>query len=959
MNARFFFFLLWLPLALSANKVDVNTAQKVSDNVIFKHGKSYEEYRLLPVHTLDHQGITCIYLFAYEPGGFVLVSADDAAIPVLGYSTDDTAPWPIQSPSVKAWLEAYCHEIYQISQNKDGNQLTKHLWEEALTGSSQPSLMDVEPLLSTKWGQKCYFNANCPADAQAAPDLCGHTYTGCVATAMAQIMKYHNWPATGMGSFAYTLPQYGQQAANFGQTTYSWSQMPNLLVSSNSFVAELLYHCGVSVMMGYGIQASIAFDGAVVNALKTYFNYNPNLTLVTRSSLPSNTQWDSLLINELVNARPVYYSGVGEAGTHAFVCDGYRESDGKFHFNWGWNAYYNGYYTIGNLNPGGSTYNQSNTAIIGIKPNPFQTIVKLVSPPVGSMLKQGQPVTIKAKVTYGHAQELHLYIDQQKVAQVPSDSMLFIWNTMYEPLGFHTIRVEAVNEFEMVTDSLLLNLSQWEERPTQMPIPNINLTLLDMVDSLTAWGIPQTNAPLKNPVYFVKTTDGGETWATKEITTVPITPPSMLCGIDTTHAWLAFPFGALNNQGVYITVDGGTSWSRQACFNGTNSRARLVHFFNVNQGVAIGDPVGYFEIYTTQNMGISWQRLPTANIPLPLATELVVDNSLSVAGETVWFATTLGRLFKSTDYGYHWTAVQSPVNTSFYPFFKDAMNGLFVDKSQANEPMLYRTADGGSSWQFVNTEGPFLGYDLCYVPNTPGTWVSTGCTSGHAGASFSLDDGSTWQAFVGTDSIAFYDVAFSSNHHGLAGGTTLNDSMRGAFRFSDTLQTNPQPPQELSITNQGDDAVLNWLPPIGNPGNLQAYHLYREGLFMASVAPNVLTFTDYDLSNGYYHYCIKAVYTNASSPQLCASTSFTVGMTALQEPSLIAIYPNPTHSVVIVTAETMIDELNLFTLEGKLILRKLPAQNTAEIYLNHLQKGIYILKVTLNGGVFRTKLVKW
>jgi photosystem II stability/assembly factor-like uncharacterized protein len=958
MNARFFFFLLWLPLALSANKVDVTTAQKVADNVIFRQGKPYEGYRLHAGHTLDNQGLTCIYLFNYEPYGFVLVAADDAVIPVLGYSTEDSAPWPIQSPSAKAWLESYSHEIYRIRQNKLDNQRTKHLWAEALSVAFKASSLDIEPLLNTKWGQKCYFNEDCPTDAQAAPDLCGHTFTGCVATAMAQIMKYYSWPATDMGSFAYTLPQYGQQAANFGQTTYNWSQMPNLVVSSNPFVAELLYHCGVSVMMNYGVQTSIAFDGAVVNALKTYFNYNPRLTLVTRSSLQSNTQWDSLLVNELSYGRPIYYSGVGEDGSHAFVCDGYRESDGKFHFNWGWNAYYNGYYTIGNLNPGGSTYNQSNTAIIGIQPNPFQTIVKLSSPPVGSMFKQGQAVNIKAKVTYGHAQDLLLYIDRQKVAQISGDSLTYSWNTIFEPLGFHNIHVEAVNEFETVADSLLLNLSRWEEKSTRLQLPGLKLTTLDVVDSSTAWGIPQTNSALKNTEYMVKTTNGGETWTSKPITGVPISPPSMLCGVDTLHAWLAFPFGMLNNQGVYITVDGGNSWSRQACFNNTNSRARLVHFFNVNQGVAIGDPVAYFEIYTTGNMGISWQRVPSVNLPMPLPAEVVADNSLSVVDETLWFATSFGRIFKSIDKGFHWTAIQTPADTAVEPIFKDQLHGLLVDRNTASEQILYRTADGGINWDLVNTTGPFLGNDICYVPNTPGTWVSTGCLAGHSGASYSFDDGTTWQRFAGTDSIPFYEVEFCSNHFGLAGGTTLNDSTRGAFRFTDTLQASLEPPQDLTVTSIGTDAVLDWLPPIGNLGNLVAYAIYREGLFIASVAPTLLTYTDNGLSNGYYHYCIKAAYTNGSSPQLCAATAFTVNAPYREQMAEVKISLMDFSQHLYITASDAMDEIRFYSMAGQMILKMPRPENPVLINLNPLQKGLYLVEVVINGKKHVRKVVK-
>lgn len=432
----------------------------------------------------------------------------------------------------------------------------------------------------------------------------------------------------------------------------------------------------------------------------------------------------------------------------------------------------------------------------------------------------------------------------------------------------------------------------------------------------------------------------------------------MLCGVDTLHAWLAFPFGMLNNQGVYITVDGGTSWSRQACFNNTDSRARLVHFFNVNQGVAVGDPLGYFEIYTSGNMGISWQRVATANIPLPLPTELVVDNSLDVAGETLRFGTTMGRVFKSTDKGYHWTATSTQLSSAVKPYFRNELTGLLVDKSQPNNPVLYRTNDGGISWESVNPLGPFLGNDLCYVPNTAGSWVSTGYASGYAGASYSLDDGTTWQRFAGTDSIPFYEVEFCSNHFGLAGGTTLNDSTRGAFRYTDTLQASLEPPQDLTITPIGTDAVLDWLPPIGNIGNLVAYAIYREGLFIASVAPTLLTFTDNGLSNGYYHYCIKAIYSYGVSIKECAAISFTVGVDATPPDNSVDAVPNPFTDEIIIRSVGKIDEVKLLSVAGQCIINLRPDMYSVRLSLSHLPSGVYILQSKSNKKVFINKVIK-
>ena len=206
----------------------------------------------------------------------------------------------------------------------------------SISRTCTPSI--VGPLLVTTWDQIAPYNALCPSDPNARPDCNGRVLTGCVATAMAQIMKYHEHPPQGVGSHSYTHSTYGTLSANFGDATYQWSNMPPALTAeSSSDVATLMYHCGVAVEMDYGAEGSSPTKD-VPNALSTYFGYDQSIKHIYQSNYKSD-DWYTILRTELDAGRPIYYSGDNGVDGHAWVCDGYN-SENHFHFNWGWGGDY-------------------------------------------------------------------------------------------------------------------------------------------------------------------------------------------------------------------------------------------------------------------------------------------------------------------------------------------------------------------------------------------------------------------------------------------------------------------------------------------------------------------------------------------------------------------------------------------------------------------------------------------
>jgi hypothetical protein len=354
------------------------------------------------------------YVFNILPAkGFVIVAGDDAVMPILGYSGESNFDPEKIPENVARWLEGYKKEIqFIVAKNIPAADAIKNQWLRLTTNSTlyarPASITSVNPLVQTLWDQSPDYNALCP----------GGSVTGCVATAMAQVMKYWNYPATGTGFHSYNPPNngYGTLSANFGSTTYQWNAMPLQLTGANTAVATLMYHAGVSVDMNYSPQSSGAYvvssQSPVTNcaeyALKTYFGYRNTLQGLTRANY-TDLQWTALLKTELDAARPIIYAGFGNGGGHCFVNDGYDNND-FFHFNWGWSGQFDGFFQINALNPGGvgtgggaGGYNSGHQAIVGIQPPvslPQTYSMQLYNfvTPSASTIGYGQAFTVSANI---------------------------------------------------------------------------------------------------------------------------------------------------------------------------------------------------------------------------------------------------------------------------------------------------------------------------------------------------------------------------------------------------------------------------------------------------------------------------------------------------------------------------------------------------------------------------------
>lgn len=290
-------------------------------------------------------GTPVYYVFNAKNGrGFIIISADDKAIPVIGYSYESSF---VADNVSDVTITVLNNAVKTVKSNS--TEISKHV----ITRTSSTKLIKTP-----EWSQEVPFNAQIP----------NHRLVGCVGTAMATVMKYHNHPLKGNGSL---------DGTNFN-VQYAWDNMrtdnyrSGYSMDEAEAVSTLMAHCAISIKTDFGMSGSSAFEVRVPAALISYFGYDPGVSYKKRSET-DRTTWDAIIVNEINENRPVIYSGQDMSAGHAFVCDGYemRGSVPYFHINWGWGGSANGYFSSDALNPTVSTshsFNDQTTIIYNIKP---------------------------------------------------------------------------------------------------------------------------------------------------------------------------------------------------------------------------------------------------------------------------------------------------------------------------------------------------------------------------------------------------------------------------------------------------------------------------------------------------------------------------------------------------------------------------------------------------------------
>lgn len=375
-----FFAIAAMFLTASAEKVEKEEARTVARNFVYEtslmyyNPVDYNSVSFSDLYTEFSNDEAAYYIFNINTGGFVIIAAEDAVTPVLGYSMEGDGYTPATENQVfESWMQSYVNQIDYLRNNpsKASTEIAEK-WTHYLNASpadlakSTRSNRDVSPLLTNTWNQDYPYNVFCPEDENGPG---GHAYAGCVATAMSMMMYHYKYPPQGVGQSSYYCYPYGTLSADFGSTYYQWDAMSDNISSSGPehsiiSIAELQYQCGVAVNMNYAPDGSGTYSYLVPNAIKEHFNYSNDAVFRSKENY-TLTEWQDMVIESLENDHPLYYSGQSTEGGHAFCLDGNQGS--MFHFNFGWSGSMNGYFPLEGADAVGG-YNQSQGAVFNFYP---------------------------------------------------------------------------------------------------------------------------------------------------------------------------------------------------------------------------------------------------------------------------------------------------------------------------------------------------------------------------------------------------------------------------------------------------------------------------------------------------------------------------------------------------------------------------------------------------------------
>jgi len=347
-NFTILFLAVVFSTAIFAKDVTFSYAKKVASNFYFEKSIKFgTDINFNDINIRDSYKVEdAFYVFNFDKG-WVVVSAEDAIIPVLGYSLKGNYPTSDQlTDNFSSWMQHYIDQYNFVEENEIiADDKISLQWQKYNTSEPEKLLTgerDVTtPLLTALWNQDSPYNLLCPED-EAGPG--GRVYVGCVATAMSMIMHYWRYPNNGTGSDTYYQYPYGIISANY-DTTYNWDGMQDQINNTNPWdIALIGYHAAVSVEMDFGADGSGSYSWDVPSALKNHFNYSNSANYIEKSNY-SSTVWENYMQSELDQGHPLYYSGFSSSGGHAFVCDAY-EGMNYYHFNFGWSGSGNGFFTL-------------------------------------------------------------------------------------------------------------------------------------------------------------------------------------------------------------------------------------------------------------------------------------------------------------------------------------------------------------------------------------------------------------------------------------------------------------------------------------------------------------------------------------------------------------------------------------------------------------------------------------
>ena len=922
----------------SAAPVDVQTAKKVAENQYRNYAPtSIIDYSVKAVYSNENKGLTTFYTFTFNSGGFVIVSADDAVVPVLGYSHDSEMDVNNLNPNVKFWLGQYDSNISDIVSKKLSNTETRAQWDALLQNNFPKNAKAVAPIFNITWGQGSGYNTYCPPG----------TPVGCVATAMSMIMRYYEYPTSGSGWHKYNHPTYGEQSAYFFSTTYNYAAMPTN--TGSTAAATLGYHLGVAVDMNYGPDGSGAQSTDVAPVMANYFKYDQGIQYVDKDNYET-AAWIALLKNELDNTRPIYYSGSGSAGGHAFLCLGYNDND-QFYFNWGWDGSANGYFTMGSLNTGNGSFNQGNAAVINIKP---------AIEGEEEMLWVQKYSAFPATSTYP--------------GYISAVSETVAWSIGRDGSGGGA----DYKVFSVTTDGG----ANWSSGQVSYGTAFAQVYGIDANTAyIAAYGTGTGNK-------IIKTTNRGLNWE------------PVLSGAGASSFFNVVHFFDENNgfvQGdpeggyyeLYTTTNAGADWTRVPSAN-IPAPQSSAEYGIVGHYTAVGDVIWYTTnngyVYKSTDKGLNWAKYQIFSTTSTEVNAVIAFNDDATNGLILAMEGSGNyRKFKTTNGGSTWTEITSTTPDNFYNSDLSAVpgtNGMFVTVGADFENNLmgisYST-DLGETW--TDYAQYYKGQQVVSVAMVSETKGYAGSFQGeYSGGMWVLGGTSNMAAEFSvnmTEACTNQDVTFTNGSFGQytsiewnfgEGATPATANTDGPHAVSYSTGGTKTISVTISDGNTNITETKSNLINIVTPPTADFTFIINAGfnrlVDFTSVSTGTVTGTSYvwDMGNGMtltrniptlqYIYPSAGVYDVTLTVQNIeggcsdAITKVVDNTVSITENTLsqMAIYPNPANSKLTI-ANVNGASVEIYSMDGRLAYQAQVNTDSFEINVQEFESGLYSVKV--------------
>ena len=903
---------------LNARPIDVARAKAIGQKFVQANFNSnLRSNDLQLVYTgMSTRGEACFYAFNAGDGGFVIISADDRFRPIVGYS--DRGPFETENMSPE--LAFYLDKI--IEARTSGNAVlfddTEQEWQSvATTGRmlSRNGGRGVDFICTTLWNQDSPYNYYAP-EAGNGPG--GRCYAGCVATAMSQVMKYWDHPAQGSGSHSYYCQGYGMQSADFGEAVYDWEHMPDRLSGASQqeieAVALLMYHCGVAVEMQFSPTGSGANSWDVPYAIERYFSYSSHANLEMRD-MYTLKDWQDMLKESFDIGWPVYYSGFSNSGGHAFVCDGYDDSD-LFHFNWGWGGSSDGWFVIDEID-----YSGWAQAIFNYVPSDVYEYMPL-EPTDFSVVPSGD-FDYAATLTWTNpTQDIHLNeltnIDQMVVTRngkiiytqdnaTPGAQMSF--TDYYQPRKVnysvyavvHTAKGLAATEKNI----LLGPTCTWTVEMSSSSSEGWNNGALTFVngagDEIARLSLTSAQATRNIELPFGHV---GIRWE----------KPEASFGV--------FSFNIYDGEGTLKTK-----------FQGTPEEIESGLFFIANNKCSSEDSELDGTLLTATIEGdqvtLNWEPVDNAinyqvfrdGLLYTLTTEnTFIDDDLraSFHNYQVNAITREGETLQSNPCSYQ-PESECPIPTNLSIELFTNVRAKLSWEAPAEAPtgyMIYRRPKGGEFRRIKLLTTTTYTDNLAAQPDDEYEYVVT---------------------------AYFRDTECESGYASVAGHPELN-----FVSFNKTII-----PTHLDFYIQNGYVVLNW-----EKGSMaESYNVYRNGEHIGyNIEDDV--FVDYHADpNDTYSYIVKGRTAHqVSSPSNVAYVDWTTSIGEDTEKSL-SLYPNPTENSFTIEAEGL-QQVRVFNVMGQIVTSLTTQEDSVTIDLSAQPKGCYFVETTTTQGRSTTKVVR-